>query len=640
MWRSWIAACLAVVAGALFITACSSDSRSPTEPAPPPVEASIVPAGCPTVAQTANLITTLFPARSGERLIAGAAYAVVLIYINTHHQADARTLVFRLLDFTFTQFNAGKLVGGGSLATRQALLAFETGLYCTVGLPTTGLTLPGDPGNGGTVNKVVFPSNNTQNVVTGDGNSGVQLTPNSFNGPAVVVAISVIPGATHPLNTTLDQYGPFYDVKVTPENAIVANLTVGLCLANGAEIPTVFLAHNVTQTVNNVPTPGIEVLPPGGTIPGLCTTQSASMSPRAMFDLAMRGEVGRAGSELGSAIANFVLPENAYAGSGGKTGTTKSFSPFGGVDTKVFLTTHPTPFPAQTAPAGSAVPNPPSTLVSTLLGAAVAKTNVLFSVTSGGGTVAGGSSATVATDATGVATVSSWVINAGANSVQAVGTYADPTVTFAAAPVGSGFPQAVAVDPANGVSFTATGGDVVPFGSSYLFLDGVQGHDPGFEAPGFSTVGWSTGSGPFGSGDLGGTVCAINSEPGFTLNTSWVIGTDMLLRKSFPLPSGWTAPLTITAAIDNDIAVFVNGNPLTTLNGVALYSFSGPDAGNYSFNPTSGLVTHENCATKGSLTFTVPVSFLNVGGQNTLAVRARDRGSVNYVDVKVSPATP
>ena len=98
--------------------------------------------------------------------------------------------------------------------------------------------------------------------------------------------------------------------------------------------------------------------------------------------------------------------------------------------------------------------------------------------------------------------------------------------------------------------------------------------------------------------------------------------------------------LTITAAIDNDIAVFVNGNPLTTLNGVALYSFSGPDAGNYSFNPTSGLVTHENCATKGSLTFTVPVSFLNVGGQNTLAVRARDRGSVNYVDVKVSPATP
>jgi hypothetical protein len=507
-------------------------------------------------------------------------------------------------------------------------------------LPTTGLTLPGDPGNGGTVNKVIFPSGNTQSVVTPDGNSGVQLPPNSFNTPAVVVTISVIPGATHPLNTTLDQYGPFYDVKVTPESAITANLNVGICLADGAEIPTVFLAHNVTQTVSGVPTPGIEVLPPGPSISGLCTTQTASMSTRDMMHLAMRGEFGRAGSELGSAIASALLPENAYAGSGGKTGTTKAFSPFGGVDTKVFMTTNPSPFPAQTAPAGSAVANPPSALVSTKLGAVVPKTNVLFSVTSGGGTVGGASTSTVTTNATGVATVSSWVVNTGANTVQAVGTYANPTVTFALAPVGSGFPQAVAVDPANGVSFAATGGDVVPYGSSYLFLDGQQGHDAGFQTPGFPTAGWSTGSGPFGSGDVGGTVCAINSEPGFTLNASWVVGTDMLLRKSFALPTWWTAPLTVTAAIDNDIAVYVNGNPLTTLNGTPLYSFSGADASNYSFNPTSGFVSHENCATKGSLTFSIPASFLNLGGQNTLAIRARDRGSVNYVDAKISAGAP
>jgi hypothetical protein len=632
MRRLRITACLAIAAGTLFINACSDSS--PTEPVTPPsVQESIVPSGCPSIATTANLITTLYPARSGERLVAAATYAVVLLYINTRHQADAQTLVFRLLDFTFTQFNAGKLVGGGSLATRTALLQFETGLYCTVGLSTTGLTLPGDPGNGGTVNKVVFPTNTTQNVVTGDGNAGVQLPPNSFNTPAVVVTISVIPGATNPLNTTLDQYGPFYDVKVSPESGITANLTVGLCLANGAEIPTVFLAHNISPT-------SIQVLPPGGTIPGICTTQTASMSARDMLHLAMRGELRRVGSELGTAVANFVLPENAYAGSGGKTGTTKSFSPFGGVDTKVYLTTNPNPFPSQVAPTGAAVANPPSARVSTQLGAAVSKVNVLFSVTSGGGTVAGGSSSTVATDATGVATVSNWVVGAGANSVQAVGTFADTSVHFAPAPPNSGFPQSVAVDPANGVSYTATGGDIVPYGSSYLFLDGPQGHDAGFEAPSFSTAQWNTGSGPFGSGDLGGTVCAINSEPGFTLNPAWVVGTDMLLRKTFSLPAGWNTPLTVSAAIDNDIAVFVNGNPLTTLNGVALYSFSGPDAGNYSFNPTSGLVTHENCATKGSLTFTVPVSFLNVGGQNTLAVRARDRGSVNYVDVKVSPATP
>ena len=90
-----------------------------------------------------------------------------------------------------------------------------------------------------------------------------------------------------------------------------------------------------------------------------------------------------------------------------------------------------------------------------------------------------------------------------------------------------------------------------------------------------------------------------------------------------------------------DIAVFVNGNALTVLpTGQPLYNFVGPDAGNYSYNPQTSLITHENCATKGSLIFNVPLSYLNVGGSNVVAIRARDRGSVNYVDVKVSPVAP
>ena len=630
MRRLRITACLTIAAGTLFINACSDSS--PTEPVTPPaVQESIVPSGCPSIATTANLITKLYPARSGERLVAAATYAVVLLYINTRHQADARTLVFRLLDFTFTQFNKGKLVGGLKDPPLAALLAFETGLYCTVGLPTTGLTLPGNPGDGGTVNKVIFPSPDTQTVVTRDGNAGVLFPPNSFNTPAVVVTISAISNTTHPLNTQLDQYGPFYDVKVSPESGITSNLTVGLCLANFPDSASIFLAHNVLES-------SIQVLPPGGIVPGLCMSQ-LGMRGGEMLDLAMRGEIRRAGSELGDAVANFLLPENAYAGSGGKTGTTKSFSPFGGVDTKVYISTNPTPFRTQTAPVGSAVALPPSALVQTHDSTKLANVNVTYSVTSGGGTVGGGSSSTVPTNAAGIATVSSWVVSAGTNSVQAVGTFADPTVTFAPGPVG--FPQNVTVVPANGVTYAAVGGDIVPYGSSFLFLDGPQGHDQGFEAPGFSTVQWNTGSGPFGSGNTDGTNCAINNDTAFppTRNV-WQLGDDLLLRKTFALPEGWTAPLTISAAIDNDVAVYVNGKPLTTLNGVALYSFLAPDSANYAFNPTSGFVTHENCATKGTLTFTVPVSFLNVGRQNTLAVRARDRGTVNYVDVKVSPATP
>jgi hypothetical protein len=128
----------------------------------------------------------------------------------------------------------------------------------------------------------------------------------------------------------------------------------------------------------------------------------------------------------------------------------------------------------------------------------VPKVSVAFSVTSGGGKVAGLTTSTVATGPTGIATVSDWVINTGTNTVQAVGTYADPTVTFRSSTI-TGFPQAVTVDPTAGITFTATGGDVIPYGSSYLFLDGAQGHDDGFQAPNYSTTGWSTGTGPFGS---------------------------------------------------------------------------------------------------------------------------------------------
>lgn len=637
MKRSVLGRCAAVLASAILISACSSDSRNSTEPIAPPPSASIVPTGCPTVTATANMITSLFP-KGADRVTAAASYAAILVYINTNHQTDAQTLALRLIDFTLQRFNAGRLIGGYSLATRQLLLQFETGIYCTVGLPITGLVLPGDPSDPGTVNQVVFPSTTTQNIVTQNGNAGVQI-PGGATNAAVLVTIVPLPGSTFPtgpLNTTLDQYGPFSDVKVSPESAIQADVSVGICPSAAVVPATVFLAHNVTQTVNNVLTPGIEVLPPGAFISGLCgvTTPPPPSALRTAFDLGRSGDYASATKVVGSALADMLLPTNANATGGGVTGTTRKFSPFGGVDTKVYMTANSTT--TQSAPAGSAVSSPPSTLVKTNFGTAVPKVDVLFSVTSGGGTVAGGSSSKVTTSTTGVATVSNWVINTGSNTVQAVGTYADPTVTFRASTI-TGFPQAVTVDPTAGITFTATGGDVVPYGSSYSFLDGVQGHDDGFQASSFDVSSWSTGNGPFGSAT---TACPLNHETGFTMNTGWTIGNDLTLRKNFPLPSWWTAPLTVSAAIDNDIQVFVNGNPLTVYNNQPLYAFSGDDANNYGFNSETNFVTHEGCATKGSLTFSIPASFLTLGGQNTLAIRARDRGSINYVDVKITAPAP
>lgn len=580
------------------------------------------------------MITSLFP-KGPTRVKAAQMYATIVVYINSGRLADARTLMFSLLDFTLQQYNAGKLIGGFSLTTRQLLLQFESGLYCTVSLPTTGLVLPGDPTNTGTVDQVVYPSSSAQSIVTPNGAAGVFFPSNSLSG---AVLVTIVPGTgLASLATNLDKYGPVSDVKVSPESALITNVSVGICATDGVQLTSVFLAHTVTQLVNNTATPGIEVLPPGTLPSGLCGITTGSISGRKMLDLASNGDVRSVTKMLGSALADMLLPTNANATGGGITGTTKAFSPFGGVDTKVYMTANsPT---SQTAPAGSAVASPPSTLVKTLQGTLLPKVNVLFSVTSGGGTVAGGSSSTVTTGATGVATVSDWVINTGSNTVQAVGTYADPTVTFASS-TSTSFPQAVTVDPTAGITFTATGGDVVPYGSSYLYMSGTQGFDPNFGTTDLTTTGFATAIAPFGTGDQNGTVCPLNSDANFPPNHQWPLNSDLLLLKTFPLPSWWTAPLTVSAAIDNDIAVFVNGHPLTTYNNAPLYAFSGTDASNYSFNSGTGLVTHEGCATKGSLTFTIPAAFLNLGGQNTIAVRARDRGGVNYVDAKVAAPVP
>src|SRR5690349_6150361 len=88
------------------------------------------------------------------------------------------------------------------------------------------------------------------------------------------------------------------------------------------------------------------------------------------FNHGQNGDFASAAKLVGSTIADLILPTNANATGGGITGTTKKFSPFGGVDTKVIMTANsPT---SQTAPAGSAVTSPPSTIVKTAKGTLVA----------------------------------------------------------------------------------------------------------------------------------------------------------------------------------------------------------------------------------------------------------------------------
>jgi hypothetical protein len=277
MWGKSLGGCVAVLASAILINACSNDSRNSTEPAAPTTSASLVPAGCLTVTQTADTITALFP-KGSSRVTAAKMYATIVVYINTGRLEQARALTFTLLDFTLQQYNAGKLIGGYSSTTQARLLHFETGLYCTVGLSTDGLEPPGTPTDQGTVNQVVFPSTTTQNIVTQNGKAGVQFPGGSLNAP---VLVTISPASDKPLHTTLDQYGPYSDVKVSPESALNDVVSVGLCLDAGVDSPRVFLAHNISTTT-------IEVLPRAvAPINGLCgvITPPAPAGLRTAFNL-------------------------------------------------------------------------------------------------------------------------------------------------------------------------------------------------------------------------------------------------------------------------------------------------------------------------------------------------------------------
>jgi hypothetical protein len=169
-----------------------------------------------------------------------------------------------------------------------------------------------------------------------------------------------------------------------------------------------------------------------------------------------------------------------------------------------------------------------------------------------------------------------------------------------------------------------TGHEFVPYQEiGYRYLIGTT-PPAGFELPSFIPTGWSTGRGAFGSG---GEPCTFLES---TIHTTWPVAgaspTEILLRKRF---SGSAQNVQILVPVDNDVKVFVNGHDITDSVTLAEPNF-GED----------GFLIHDGCADPADpFVFPVPNSFLLPGG-NLVVVRARDRGVVSYVDVKVTGTLP
>jgi hypothetical protein len=177
------------------------------------------------------------------------------------------------------------------------------------------------------------------------------------------------------------------------------------------------------------------------------------------------------------------------------------------------------------------------------------------------------------------------------------------------------------------------------------------GRNPAFVPAG--SPGWVVSASPFGTAPFGsGTSvdgnafgCALSNLP--NLNLVWATflppastgnlnldpSSIFLLQETFYIPADWTPNVQIGVAIDNDIQIFLNGTDITNQGTVA--------PGVTAYYDGSQFLIHEGCASQDSYVITLPVSSFHTGtSPNVIAVRARDRGDEDYVDLRVSSVTP
>ena len=618
-----------VISSAVLLSACSGDQK--TIPNGVDVTASAS-RGAPgdllrcQVASQIQILELFQPRYIGKAI---SQFAHIDNDLRKRHSDDAVSDMYGLWKYTLDTYYAGALRGGQSSQTQTRALAFGRALYCLVGLDGSALTLSTTPLDQNSVVQVVFPSPTDQTVVTGTKQAGMLIPGGTLSQP-VTISVTPITGnftfPAGPLNTKLDQYGPFFEFKVVPEQAFSVPVIAAACIATvsgDAPPPSVDIAHNVGNGIEILPTVSVPFL--------VCGATALAPQPSA-FELARNGEYGKAVRRLGSEALHLFTPTQAFASvASGIGGKTKSLSPFGGVDTSVVVKL-PSNFPPQPqlAPAGSNVATAPSALIETPNGhTPLGGASVTMTIMSGGGSIGPTSSSTRVTTTsltsdgtTGLATVPNWTLGAGpANTLSASASFTLPMTISGFPTSGAGAGAGVVVS-GNPLMFTATSTDVVPYqAGGYVYLSGDGTVGTGFEQPSFNASpanGWQTGTAAFGSSNLGESCPSLTS----TVGTTWVNGQHgnsyMLLRKSFTLPAWWTAGVTIGIAIDNDFQAYMDGINVTPTN-VATY------------DPGTGFVTHEGCATRDSFTFPVQTG----GGSHILAIRARDRGTAAYVDTRV-----
>ncbi len=266
-----------------------------------------------------NLVKDIFPGPLGTLITIKINLYITLSATgpNARTQAKLMEVVADLLNGV----NSGQFANNPvKLRKVESLIKL---LYCVLGQQAPPLDLV----NGGAA--VVTPTTGAvvgakdpANPTANDAATQVKVGDVPANVPFVVVSVVPITGSTGPLDTPLQQRGPFYEFTVTPRIRFNTPVLVGACLnkAFDESDARVRFAHNLSPsspvTPGNIRFGNIEIISPESDL----TTLSLSCDPLTIgfFERAL----------------DLLLPSKLYAGglgTGGRGGKVSEYSPFGGV---------------------------------------------------------------------------------------------------------------------------------------------------------------------------------------------------------------------------------------------------------------------------------------------------------------------
>ncbi len=405
---------LAAASASLVVLAACSDTATQTEsPIVPHAFDVAPPAPCPTIDQLRAMVPLLYSSATKQAQLQ-TTLNTLRTRMTTNKVAGARELALLTTRALLADYDASLLTGGQSTGTQANLRAFVNGLFCFTGMAQPNLTFSPDEAAG-----VVGPGSPTTTIVTATLYAGVQV-PGGSAPDLTLIRIRRLPDAPAPLLTPLDQYPAFYEFEAFPPSTFSQDLTVGVCQAdlfNPADYANLRVAHNVGAQA---------VILPLVTAPFLDCTTLLGAAP---FYPGLKGYA----SSGWHWMTDMVLPTPAYATALGScciAGSTKSFSPFGAVDIRLW--TRPGSVGRFELPAGSVVPNDelPVVRVQTPLERPVPGVTVTFALAPSSDASLTG--AVQVTDAQGRARLGGWTLGADnrPDTVYATVTPLPGTTTF------------------------------------------------------------------------------------------------------------------------------------------------------------------------------------------------------------------